>query len=334
MKPTLLIIELWGLGDLALAIPFIQATSTQYHVTLLAKPFAAELQALFFPNTKLVTFNAPWTAFRNKYNVWNWPIKTILESIQQLREKNDFAVSARRDPRDHFLMWITGTKYRLGFPRVGSNLFLTKPIKDLPTTAHRYEHWRRLAQELKITLPKIHERPVPNRPSGEYVLIHTGAGQPTRIWPLENYRTLALHLRNQGYQVVINCDQNQINWWQRYAEPKVIPTQTLPQLISNLRNAFAFIGNDSGPGHLAALMGIPTFTIFGPQLPQLFLPIHPNAQYIEGKPCPYKPCFDYCKFKTPNCITNITLEEVLPKIQNFLQVVSTPQQYAPLTNQK
>jgi len=282
MKPTLLVIELWGLGDLALAIPFIQATSTQYHVTLLAKPFAAELQDLFFPNTKLVTFNAPWTAFRNKYNVWNWPIKTILELIQQLRKKNDFAVSARRDPREHFLMWLTGAKCRLGFPRIGSNLFLTKPIKDLPKTAHRYEHWRRLAQELKITLPKIHERLVPNRPSGEYVLIHTGAGQPTRIWPLENYRTLALHLRNQGYQVVINCDQNQINWWQKYADLKVIPTPNpLPTNIK-FEKRFCLHRQRFRPRTLSRLDGNPNLYNLRPAATTI-VPTYPSQRPIHRR---------------------------------------------------
>jgi len=47
---------------------------------------------------------------------------------------------------------------------------------------------------------------------------------------------------------------------------------------------------------------VPTFTIFGPQLPSCFTPLHPQAEWIEGKPCPYKPCYDYCQFAAPHCL--------------------------------
>jgi hypothetical protein len=60
--------------------------------------------------------------------------------------------------------------------------------------------------------------------------------------------------------------------------------------------AGAFIGNDSGPGHLAAFCGVPTFTLFGPQLPEWFAPLHPGSEWLEGKACPYKPCSDYCRY--------------------------------------
>ena len=42
-KPTLLVIELWGMGDLVIATPFLQAASRKYAVTLLAKPYALDL---------------------------------------------------------------------------------------------------------------------------------------------------------------------------------------------------------------------------------------------------------------------------------------------------
>jgi ADP-heptose:LPS heptosyltransferase len=80
----------------------------------------------------------------------------------------------------------------------------------------------------------------------------------------------------------------------------------------------AFIGNDSGPGHLAALLGIPTVTLFGPQVPTWFVPLHPAAIYIEGKPCPYKPCSDYCRFPEPHCLWNITEAEVCKRVDEFL----------------
>jgi hypothetical protein len=39
LKSKLLIIELWGLGDLVIATPFLRAAAEQFDVTLLAKPY-------------------------------------------------------------------------------------------------------------------------------------------------------------------------------------------------------------------------------------------------------------------------------------------------------
>jgi ADP-heptose:LPS heptosyltransferase len=92
-------------------------------------------------------------------------------------------------------------------------------------------------------------------------------------------------------------------------------------LFTLVDRAGVFIGNDSGPAHLSALCGVPTFTIFGPQLPEWFAPLHPAGQWLEGKACPYKPCKDYCFFPTPYCMTNIGEEEVWGRVTAFLKTV-------------
>jgi ADP-heptose:LPS heptosyltransferase len=93
------------------------------------------------------------------------------------------------------------------------------------------------------------------------------------------------------------------------------------ELLDVVDRAAVFIGNDSGPGHLAAFCGVPTFTIFGPQLPEWFSTLHPQTQSLEGKACPYKPCSDYCRFDVPYCMVNTTQEEVLEKVTGFLRRV-------------
>ena len=90
------------------------------------------------------------------------------------------------------------------------------------------------------------------------------------------------------------------------------------QMLTALAGADRFIGNDSGPGHLAALLGLPTFTIFGPQLPELFAPQHPRAAWIDGAPCPYKPCFDSCRFAAPHCILNLSADDVWTRVSAWI----------------
>ena len=321
-KPKLLVIELWGMGDLAIATPFLQSASELFEVTLVAKPYACDLQARFWKNARVIPFVAPWTAFEDKYHLLTWPWGSLLRLRRQLsRERFDFGLSARWDPRDHLMLKLAGARERLGFPRLHSQIFLTRPLTRPAPSAHRYENWRVMAAALGFTLPARNRLKVPTAKTGGRILIHTGAGQPVRVWPLDRYREIARRLRQTGWEVQIACDIEQRKWWLEAGESDVATPPTLHDLLAELDLASAFLGNDSGPGHLAACCGIPTFTLFGPQLPEWFAPLHPMGEVLEGKPCPYKPCFDYCRFPTPICLTNSAVEEVWNRVSAFIDGV-------------
>jgi ADP-heptose:LPS heptosyltransferase len=321
LKPKLLIVELWGLGDLVIATPFLRAAAEKFDVTLLAKPFARDLQPRLWPDVRVETFVAPWTAFKNKYHLWHWPFLEMIRLRNKLAAEHfDFGLSARWDPRDHLLLKLVGAKQRIGFPRVRSRIFLTHPVARPEPQAHRYESWRVIANALDLELPSREKISIPAAKSSETILIHSGAGQSVRVWPLEKYKNLAAHLRGKSFQVQIVCDPDQRGWWLQGGEKNVATPSTVAELISLVDHATAFIGNDSGPGHLAAFCGVPTFTIFGPQLPEWFAPLHPGSEWIEGKVCPYMPCSDYCRFPKPFCLWNIGEEEVFSRVEKFLAV--------------
>jgi heptosyltransferase-2 len=92
----------------------------------------------------------------------------------------------------------------------------------------------------------------------------------------------------------------------------------MDDLIDTIASGAAFLGNDSGPGHIAALCGVPTFTLFGPQVPELFAPDHPEAAWVEGLPCPHKPCFDHCRYPEPFCLTGVGPDQVWPRLALWL----------------
>jgi ADP-heptose:LPS heptosyltransferase len=319
VKPKLLVVELWGLGDLVIATPFLQAASRDFTVTLLAKPYALDLQPRFWPDVKVRSFIAPWTAFYRKYQLWRWPWRQILK-LRTLRWAGfDVGLSARWDPRDHVLLWTAGARKRVGFPRLGSSVFLNRPAERPSPAAHRYEHWRAIATTLNLSLPPI-ENSFPQasrRRAG--VLIHSGAGQAVRVWPMQRYRTLVTRLRQEGYKVMVACDPDQKSWWLQAGETGVQVPQSVTQLMSLIDTSGAFIGNDSGPSHLAAACGLPTLTLFGPQLPQWFAPLGATSEFVEGKPCPYKPCSDYCRFPLPLCMSWVTEEEVWIRARAFVK---------------
>jgi heptosyltransferase-2 len=321
VKPKLLVLELWGLGDLVIATPFLRAASEKFSVTLLAKPFAEELRPRLWPEVQVVPFIAPWTAFnfRAKYDVWRWPWRALFRLRQHLAAEHfPTGISARWDPRDHALMRFAGVHERLGIPRIKSAIFLTQPLPRPDVLAHHYDHWRTAGRALGLELPTREKIIPPPRAPAQVVLIHSGARLPARVWPLENFQKIAAHLRAKNIAVQIACDADQLAWWQSRGE-KVSCPRSVTELLGELDRAGCFIGNCSGPGHLAAICGVPTFTVYGPSMHEWFVPLHPAAEIFEGKACPYKPCADYCRLPKPVCLWNVTADEVWPRVEKFTE---------------
>jgi heptosyltransferase III len=55
-------------------------------------------------------------------------------------------------------------------------------------------------------------------------------------------------------------------------------------LLGELLECERFIGNDSGPGHLAAAVGVATFTLFGPTDPAVWGPVGPRVFSLRHEP--------------------------------------------------
>jgi heptosyltransferase-2 len=277
------------------------------------------LQARFWKDVRVAPFIAPWTAFKHKYRLLSYPWRRFFRLRRELAaERFDFGLSARWDPRDHLLLLLVRARTRLGFPRLGSQLTLAQPLARPEPQAHRYEGWRVVARALGLKVPQREALALPpSRPDGE-VLVHTGAGQPVRVWPLERYASLVARLRQANYRVQVACDPDQQQWWLAAGEKHLAMPRTVSELFTLVDRAGAFVGNDSGPGHLAAFCGVPTFTLFGPQLPEWFAPLHPASEWLEGKACPYKPCSDYCRFPVPCCMVNSAEDGVWALVQAFV----------------
>ena len=319
MKPRLLIVELWGLGDLVIATPFLRAAAARYAVTLLAKPYARELQPRLWPEVEVVPFVAPWTAFKGKYRFWKWSWRELFRLRKQIAIRRfDAGLSVRWDPRDHLLLRAMRVRTRYGFPRLHSQTLLTHPQTKPAPQDHRYEYWCVLARALDLNLPARHAIPMPQLRKQGTVFVHSGAGQPVRVWPLDRFHHITQRLREKKYQVIVACDPDQRDWWLQKGETGVVAPRAVNELLSLMDEAGVFIGNDSGPGHLAAFCGVPTFSFFGPQLPEWFAPLHPASMWLEGKPCPYKPCSDYCRFSLPRCLSELSEAEAWSHVEPFV----------------
>jgi heptosyltransferase-2 len=185
--------------------------------------------------------------------------------------------------------------------------------------AHHFEYWRSAGKQLGIHIPERTSIPVTAIRKGGGILVHSGARLAARVWPLSHFKELIVRLRMGGHSVELACDANQLDWWKQQGENEVSCPRSVAELLGLIDRVQCFIGNCSGPGHLAAIRGVPTLTIFGPSMHEWFLPLHPQAEWIEGRACPYKPCADYCRYQRPHCIQDLLVDEVWSKVGAFVR---------------
>lgn len=317
-KPALLVAEFRGTGDIAILIPFLRAALTRYDVTLLSVPNAAGLLRRFAPEVELIPCIAPWALFSGGRNLPRWPWRTLGRVLRELRSRRfAAAVSIWPIASDHLFLRLARPKRLLGYGRPGLGWLLDQ---DLAAGGHihRPEAWRRLAEQLHLPGVSLAQPRLSAPASSRRLVLHSGASQPLRVWPLARYAELLHRLRGQGWDPVVLCDREQLAAWKQLDEPLARVASGMDELIDTIAGGAAFLGNDSGPGHIAALCGVPTFTIFGPQVPELFAPGHPQAAWIEGRPCKYKPCYDHCRYAEPFCLTGLDVESVWPRLDAWL----------------
>ncbi|TAK30643.1 MAG: glycosyltransferase family 9 protein [Chloroflexota bacterium] len=139
------------------------------------------------------------------------------------------------------------------------------------------------------------------------VAIHPGGGvNPgmtllAKRWPAERYVAFVLRLLEKGRQVVLiggSSDAEVV----REVETgigaaatsdgllTVLGETSLGQLAALISSCDLFVGNDTGPMHLAAAVGTPVVAIFGPSTPAMYGPYSPRARSIYRQ-VHCSPCF-------------------------------------------
>jgi ADP-heptose:LPS heptosyltransferase len=102
-------------------------------------------------------------------------------------------------------------------------------------------------------------------PVRDTVVIHPGASAAYKRWPAENFRDLAARL----------ATHSPVAWIETPETPAVglsdavqrIRTNNLRELTGWLDRARLFVGNNSGPLHLASALGTPSLILNGPTDP-------------------------------------------------------------------
>lgn len=158
----------------------------------------------------------------------------------------------------------------------------------------------------------------------KFALFHTGARRMLKKWPLERVAEIMLWLNtNHQTEIIVVGDKNDADDIAVLQPLLPFPIHQAAGEVSLLtfaamcEKATIFIGNDSGPFHIAAAMGTPSLALFGPGDP-VFYPHQPNAKFIhhvlECNPCDMV----HCKYKENPCIQRILVSEVKVKVQELL----------------
>jgi len=151
-----------------------------------------------------------------------------------------------------------------------------------------------------------------------YIVVHPFSGWEFRSWPLGEFAKLAERiLEKSERQIVFVCHSDeaaQLELLQRLLAGKrgahFFPSTDILDSAALIRASDLFIGNDSGPLHLAALLGVPVIGLFGPASPEHTAPRNAQGTFLY-KRVSCSPCTQTrCTMPVDSCMTRITVDEV------------------------
>jgi ADP-heptose:LPS heptosyltransferase len=158
-----------------------------------------------------------------------------------------------------------------------------------------------------------------------FIVLSPVASAPRKTWPAHKFRALIERILAETNQVIV-LDGTKVQAPQTAAiamgfGDRVIDTQgrlNQSELIALISHATAFVGNDSGAGHVAGPLGIPVVSLNGQpkdsdpyhiHAPEHFRPIGPHVNVMQPDHF-LPPCSGRCDFAAVHCLDQITVDEV------------------------
>ncbi len=159
---------------------------------------------------------------------------------------------------------------------------------------------------------------------GERIIcIHPGAGKIYKQWTVDGFVDIIDWLYNRGVRPVLIGAGRDRDFGDKILKKvsrkpvDLIDRLTLGELMVLLSKANLFMGNDSGPMHLAALMGTPVIALFGPAREKRWSPLSEKATVLRGQ----EPC-EKCRGKDCEldfrCVKTLSPDRVKDAIERYL----------------
>ena len=354
--PRILLARPDHLGDVLLTLPAIALLRRALPHAQISVLVSAAVAAVprHCPDVD-ATYTAPFSPLAAWPDPPGWPA-IVARTAAKLRGQFDLAILPRPDdPVTGALVAAAGIPVRLGYACPRTTPFLTVALPapprrhvaalacDLVPVAADCFGVRRPpelgmptpryfvptpADEAEAAMALVHVRA---RCGPQPILIHPAAGWPIKSWPPARWVALAARLRARyGVCPLVVCGPDA-----RETEAAIIAMSagaacglgealSLGALAAVQQQARLVVGIDSGPLHLAALLGTPVISLFGPADPLEFRPWCPPDRYrVVRVPLACSPCGTLMDppcgaSRDPACMTGITVDAALAAVQDLL----------------
>lgn len=236
--------------------------------------------------------------------------------------------------RSAFFAKKSKAKFLIGFDIAGRGMLFDIKIKPAPGKTMSeciLELIKPLGFRITYSIPRFFPTDSDRKGAERYLskielkkkmaVIHPGGYYPSQRWMPERFAEVADEVvRHTGANVVIIGSRTEskiiysVKTYMREGSSVIIdcPLRILAALLSR---ACLFIGNNSGPLHIAAAVGIPTISFMGPTEASLWSPQGDNHIILETD-LPCRPCQKaYCR--RHDCLREIKVEYVLEHVSRL-----------------
>ena len=189
--------------------------------------------------------------------------------------------------------WLTrrsGAQFRAGFShfRFGWIYNVRIPraqeILSAERKVHTAEHLASAMFHLGAPITEVPGAklgPLPNgRGSEKPSVIHAAATGAGKAWPADRFVEVARRIQAWGGEAVfIGGAADDLTPFKNF---RMLQGAPLSRVKSLLASASIFVGNDSGPAHMAAAFGVPSVVLFGASDPAIWGPWRTPCEVITG----------------------------------------------------
>jgi ADP-heptose:LPS heptosyltransferase len=203
------------------------------------------------------------------------------------RWRPDLCINLHGGSRSIWMTMLSGARWRAGFAHhnftFAYNLKIRRAqdILGVRRTVHTAEHLASVSFALGVPHSEIpraqlfaHESPLKGT---RYAVLHPFASSPDKVWPAERFCELARYLNLWNIEPVFLAGAEDDA--SAFRDFRVV-RGSLTEVKALLSGAVLFVGNDSGPAHMAAAFELPTAVLFGPSKPAIWGPWRTESETI------------------------------------------------------
>jgi len=268
------VIRLRSLGDCVLTTPALEILKRGRPDVRIAVVSEDRFRAVFERNPDIETLLRPsWRELRA------WSPEFCLNLHGGSASARLTALSGARS-RAGFAHFRWQRLYNVRIPRA-------QQILGEERTVHTAEHLASAmfylgVPRVEVPRAKLFARGQAGRPvlPRAYAVIHPTASQPDKTWHAAGFLAAArfLHQSLNLDPVFIAGPGEDLAAFRQY---RTVVGAPLGEIKSLLRGASLFLGNDSGPAHMAAAFGLPVLVIFGASDPAIWHPWRTPSEVIQ-----------------------------------------------------